>query len=99
MKKIKKIIDKLKFKNNEIGNVYCVLYGERTGQFLVFLKYDDSMKVYSVLTLPELEPIFINTKEIQNYKSLNQIEFVEKLSKNILKETITEYEYRISQVK
>lgn len=88
------------FKNKKIlGGVYFLNKGERIGQFLYFLRFDEEKQVYSVLTLPECEPIFISKKEMEEHISNKDVEFVEKPPKDILKETILEFEHRISLIK
>ncbi len=87
------------FKNKRIlGCVYFLNRGDKIGQFLVFLKYDKEKQIYSVLALPDCDPIFISKSEMSKYISDGIIEFVEKLPKPVLNETISEFEHRISLI-
>jgi hypothetical protein len=81
-----------------LGCVYFLNKGERIGQFLVFVKYNKEKSLYSVLTLPDCEPIFISESEMNSYIEENTLEFVEKLPKKIRTETNLEFEHRISSI-
>lgn len=82
-----------------VSEIFFVNQGERSGQFLLFLEFDKNKELYSVLTLPECEPIFISKKEIENYNTKGFVEFVEKVPDDILNESLNEFNYRISQLK
>ncbi len=84
-------------KNNRIkreGKVYFVNKGEKCGLFLYVLLFDKTNKLYSVLTLPDCEPIFISESEIEKYIIEKIIEHVDTPPKKILKETILEFNFR-----
>lgn len=82
---------------NIIKNVYFIGLGDRVGQFIVMIDYNISDKAYSVLTLPELECLYINEDEIYKNIMEKKIDFVETLPDTVfndcknqflLKETI-----------
>lgn len=79
-----------------LGCVYCVIEGDRLGQFLVFLKFDKKTGIYSVLAMPENDPLLMSKQELAEYTSKKTIEYVQKLPKSILNETISEFNYRIA---
>jgi len=92
---LKKIIKKENFE----GNIYCIQSGERAGQFLLFLTFNEKKSMYSVLTIPECEPIFVSVNEIKKYLSENLVEFIEKTPKDVLEESILEFNLRNSLIK
>jgi hypothetical protein len=94
-----KIKNILKSKFTREGHLFFVVKGERSGQFLLFLKLDKEKSIYSVLGLPECEPIYISNSELIKYQDDKLIEFVETVPKNILAESISEFNLRKSQLK
>ena len=94
-----KIKNPFKSKRSHEGYLYFVTKGDRTGQFLFFLKFDKEKKIYSVLALPECEPIYISNSELNKYLADKRLEFVEIAPKSILEESISEFNLRKSQIK
>lgn len=83
-------------KSEEIlNNVYFIKKGEFAGCFPVFLKYDKIKKMYSVLLLPDCQPIFISDSELNTYIQDKLIDFVEKIPEEVAKETLMEFNHRI----
>lgn len=94
-----KKLNLLKRKKKLCGNIYCVQSGERAGEFLLFLDYDEDRKVHSVLTLPECDPIFVSNIEYDRYMESDLLDFVETLPKDIVDECKLEFNLRKSQIK
>jgi hypothetical protein len=92
-----KILKNKKSKKH-LNTLYFVNKGERTGQFLLFLEYNDKKSLYSVLTLPECEPIFISFSEIEKYLQDKNLEFVEEVPKDIIEHSLNEFNYRNSKL-
>lgn len=89
----------LKSKPAYEGQMFFVPMGDRCGQFLLFLKHEKEKDRYSVLALPECDPIYIGVKEIQGYQDGGFLEFVEKVPKDVLSTSISEFNLRESRLK
>jgi hypothetical protein len=81
---------------NLLKNIYFVNKGQRTGQFLVMVGYDETDKNYSVLGLPESEPIYISEKDVTNGIETKILDFVDQLPTEEYEECKNEFTYRIN---
>ena len=77
-----------------IGTMYFVKHGEKTGQFLVFVKFDEKTDSYSLLGLPESDHVCITKVDIDKAIAHRALEFIDKLPPDVFKECVTEFEYR-----
>lgn len=83
-------------KDSILKNMYFVNIGERTGQFLIILGIQEDKKIYSVLGLPESEPLYISENDIKNAIDKKILSFVEELPSEVIKDCENEFNYRIN---
>lgn len=77
-----------------IKTVYFVKFGTRTGQFLIFLDYDEEKEMYSILGVPESEALYMSFNDVDKAITHKVLEFVETLPNSIYEECKTEFKYR-----
>ena len=77
-----------------IKSMYFVKFGERTGQFLIFIDFDEETNSYSLLALPESEPVYITKTDIDKALSYKVMEFIEKLPNDVFKDCKKEFKFR-----
>lgn len=82
-------------KNQLINNIYFVNSGDRTGQFLNVIDYNEKKKTYSLLAFPESEPIYIIKKQLEDAISVGLLSFVEKVPDDVQEECKKEFLHRI----
>lgn len=80
--------------SNLIKNLYFVSKGERSGQFLILIDFDQTLQSYSVLGLPESEILQITQKDINHGIETKILEFVEKVPYKIFQDCQKEFNYR-----
>ena len=93
-----KLTNIFKKNKNHIQCMYFVNKGDRCGQFLLFLKYDKQTKIYSVLALPECEPIFLSEFEMMKYLNEKRVELVNRVPNDVFNESISEFNLRKSLI-
>lgn len=79
---------------NLLKSMYFVRYGERTGQFLIFIDFIENTDSYSLLGLPESEPVYITQQDVDKAITHKVLEFVETLPSDVFEECKKEFEYR-----
>jgi hypothetical protein len=77
-----------------LKKIYFIKYGQRTGQFLIFIDFDKEKNIYSLLALPESEPLYVSQNDIERAINFKAIEFVEDMPDNIYNECKSEFKYR-----
>jgi len=77
-----------------LGSVYFVRYGDRIGQFLIFIEFVEDTNSYSLLGLPESEAVYITQQDIDKAITHKVLEFVEKLPSDVFEDCKKEFEYR-----
>lgn len=80
----------------KLREMYFVNNGVRNGQFLILIDYDKITKMFSVLGLPESEPLYITENDIKAGIEHKILEFVEKLPNKHFKACQNEFQYRIN---
>lgn len=81
-------------KQNPLGKMYFVKHGEKLGQFLILISFDQDKKIYSVLGLPDSDPLYISEKDIESGISNKILEYIQTMPKDILNDCRKEFEYR-----
>lgn len=76
--------------------MYFVNKGERIGQFLMMVDFDEKTKIYSVLGLPESEPLYISEKDIYTGIETKILDFVDTIPPDVFKDCQNEFQYRIN---
>ncbi len=79
-----------------LKNMYFVNIGERTGQFWVILGVQEDKKIYSVLGLPESEPLYISENDLTKGIEKKILTLVEELPSEVIKDCENEFNYRIN---
>jgi hypothetical protein len=70
--------------------------GDRSGQFLNVIDYEETKKTYAILAFPESEPIYIIKKQFEDAISSGLISFVEKVPDDVQLECKKEFLHRTS---
>ena len=79
-----------------LKNMYFVNKGQRIGQFLVLVDFSEQEKNYSVLGLPESEPLYITESDITTGIGGNILELVGELPLDEYEACKNEFQYRIN---
>ena len=77
-------------------NVYFVNAGDRTGQFLTVVDYEESKETYAILAFTESEPLYIIKKQFEDAIMGGLITFVETIPEDVHNECKKEFLYRVS---
>ena len=72
--------------------MYFINSGERVGQFLLFLKKENDL--YSVLTVPDAEAIYVSQSEVDRYMENKLLEYAGKVPKKVANHAYKEWVYR-----
>lgn len=79
---------------NILKNMYFVKFGDRTGQFLIFIDFNEDTKTYSALGVPESEPLYISENDVERAISYKVLEHVETLPQDVFEGCQSEFKYR-----
>lgn len=77
-----------------LKNMYFVKFGERTGQFLIFIDYNKDTKMYSALGVPESEPLYISQNDVEKAITHKVLDYVETLPQEVYNGCRNEFNYR-----
>ena len=74
--------------------MYFVKFGDRTGQFLIFIDYIQDTKMYNVLALPESEPLYISQNDVEKAITHKVLDYVETMPDAVYEDCRNEFNYR-----
>ena len=77
-----------------LKNIYFVKFGDRTGQFLIFIDFNKETKMYSALGLPESEPVYISQNDVEKAITHKVLDYVETLPEDVFEGCKSEFKYR-----
>ena len=77
-----------------LKNMYFVSQGGRVGQFLITIDFDNIKNIYSVLALPESEPLFISKNDVDFAIKHKTLVLVKHLPDEIFNDCKIEFNHR-----
>lgn len=94
-----KVIDK--YKNNPrriLKNLYFIKQGDKLGQFIIILDFNEKDRYYSVLSMPEGDAEMVSEADIKLGIKNKYIDYVKRVPNFVYETCKKEFNYKLNKV-